>query len=189
LTVSRIYIKHQAFDSAYEEVENGKELQEIGFELPKTYHHDPIRLDRFKHYTHYLNWLNKLYSSTNDLINELENIYNDAKRANLCILSSRAKISNILSELEKISIDLYDLRNDILEFENCVLATHISGNDGYIAVISGQRKYIDSLETRIIDTCNQKIYEISSKRLSLAGIIIGLCAVIVATVSLYLNYK
>lgn len=189
MTVNRLYIKHQAFDSAYEEVKNETSFQDNGYELPKTYHHDPNKLDIFKHYTHYFSWLNKLYASTNDLINELEKIYNDAKNANLSILNFRNKaISNILSDLERISVDLRDLKNDILEFENCILATNIRGNHGYIAVISGQRKYIDSLEARIIETCNRKIYEISSVRVSVVGIIVGLCAVFVATVSLYLNY-
>jgi len=46
--------------------------------------------------------------------------------------------------------------------------------------LSDQIRYLVSLENKIVETCNRKLYEISSSRITYANLIVAAAALIVA---------
>lgn len=181
----RIYIKHQAFNTIYKELKENPEVGAADFDVPKKYHHAPAKLDIFTSYTGYIRWSNELYAASTRLISKLRNIYSESKKENSSWYNSRNSLNNILRELDKLKTDLEDLYDDIFEFQNCMLATGINEKHAEIEALSDQVRYLVSLENKIVETCNRKLYEISSSRMTIANVIIALSALLISVVSLY----
>lgn len=181
-----MYKKHDAFNSAYNEI-NVNLTNQDGFDAPKQYHHDPSKLDMFKHFRAYLIWAGKLYNSSHKLINKLINIYEQSSRASSSYktLNAERKLNLILRELDQLSPQLNDIREDIIEFQKCILATNISEKEAEIEALTDQLNQLSSLENRIIETCNRKLYEISSSRMSFYSLSIALIALVVSMISLF----
>lgn len=178
------YIKHQAFDIVHKELKVNSGRVD-GFDAPKKYHHDPTKLDVFKDFTHYVWWGNELHRASSILIDELTANYNKSTRArsSFFTINAERKINDILQEFYIYDLSLQNLREDILEFQICMLSTHISEKNAEIEALSEQLRYLLSLEDRIINTCNRKLYEISSSRMSFYSLIVAGAAIVVSLVS------
>jgi len=181
---NRVYIKHQAFDTAHEELKKNPEADAASFVAPQKYHHAPDKLDVFTNYKPYFIWSNELYASSVQLINLLRKIYDRSEKATSHWYESKKKLKGILEEFSQLKSDLEDLYDDISEFQNCMLATGIHEKQAQIQALSDQVQYLSTLENKIIETCNRKLYEISSSRITYANLFIALTALLVAVLSL-----
>lgn len=65
-----------------------------------------------------------------------------------------------------------------------MLATAINEKQAEIKTLSDQLQYLVSIKNRIIETCNRKLYEISSSRITHANILIAIVALIISIISL-----
>lgn len=178
----RIYNKHQAFNVVYKEIKDNSGTRVDGFDAPKLYHHDPSKLDVFKDFSHYIRWANELYSSTHKLFIQLREVCDKSTRAtsSYYMLNSERRLKNILKELDDFQVDMQSLREDIHEFQICMLATHISEKLTEIEALSDQLRQLSFMEDRIIETCNRKLFEISSSRMSFYSLLVSSVAVIVS---------
>jgi hypothetical protein len=73
---------------------------------------------------------------------------------------------------------------DAASFVACMLATGIHEKQAQIQALSDQVQYLSTLENKIIETCNRKLNEISSSRITYANLFIALTALLVAVLSL-----
>jgi hypothetical protein len=181
---NRAYIKHQAFDTAHEELKKNPEADAASFVAPKQYHHAPDKLDSFKDYRSYFIWSNELYASSVQLMNVLRKIYDRSEKTPSHWYESKKKLKGILEEFDRLDSDLEDLYDDISEFQNCILATGIFEKQAQIQALSDQVQSLSTLENKITETCNRKLYEISSSRSTYANLFIALTALLVAVLSL-----
>ena len=78
---SHTYIKHQAFDSAYNEIVKKSSKSDDGFVRPMKYHHAPKKLMNFTSYVGYFHWSNELYTASSKLTTILRGIYDKAEIA------------------------------------------------------------------------------------------------------------
>lgn len=179
------YAKHQAFNAVYKELTNEPNTGGADFDVPKKYHHAPKKLAVFSNYRGYIRWANELYDASSKLVIELKHIYNKSRKESSSWYNSKNSLNNILKELDKLESSLEDLYDDILEFQRCMLATGISEKQAEIEALSDHLRHLGSLETKIIETCNRKLYEITSSQMTLASIIVALSALFVSIVSLY----
>lgn len=184
-----IYNKHQAFNAAYEEIKGNSGSRVDGFDAPKRYHYDPSKLEIFKDFSHYIRWANELYGSINKLLIQLRVIYNKSTRAtsSYYVLNSERRLKNILKELDGFQIYIQYLREDIHEFQMCMLATHISEKLTEIEALSDQLRQLSFMEDRIIETCNRKLFEISSSRMSFYSLLVSSVAVILSLTAILRN--
>ncbi|HEY4695060.1 MAG TPA: hypothetical protein VIH52_03840 [Candidatus Nanoarchaeia archaeon] len=182
---SRIYIKHQAFNAAYEAIEGNSEARVDGFDAPKKYHHDPSKLDKFRDFSKYLVWASELYSASSKLTSQLRTLYDEARYASssFYVLNSEGTLKIILVKLDGFQLDLKDLHDDIAEFQACMLATHISEKQAEIEALSDELMYLSSLENRLADICNRKLYEISSSRMGFYSLFVSVIALSIALFS------
>ena len=74
-----------------------------------------------------------------------------------------------------------------MEFKKCILSTSINGRYETVDSLSEQLKYMETLETKIIQPCNRKLNEISSSRVIIIGLVISVSALFTSIVSLYLS--
>lgn len=183
----RIYNKYQAFNIAYKEIKDNSGTRADGFDAPKQYHHNPSKLAVFKDFSHYIKWANELFGSTNTLLIQLRAIYDKSARAtsSYYILNSETSYKNILKELDDFQVDMQYLREDIHEFQMCMLATHISEKLTEIEALSDQLRQLLFMEDRIIETCNRKLFEISSSRMSFYSLLVASVAVIVSFIAIF----
>jgi len=182
---NRIYTKHQAFNTAYAELKNNSKDLNDGFDRPKKYHHAPDKLDIFTSYKGYFYWSNDLYASSTLLIGLLRDIYDKSEKAKSSWSDKKNKLNSILEEFDQLRPDLEDLYDDISEFQNCMLATDINEKQAQIEALSDQVRYLATLENKIIETCNRKLYEISSSRITYANLFIAVVALLISALSLY----
>lgn len=178
------YKKYQAFETVYREIKN--ESKRInGFDAPKKYHHDPAKLDVFRDFSHYIRWSNELHDTSSKIISELSSIYKKSIKASSSFfqLNTETKINNLLEDFYSYDTSLRNLLNDIFEFQVCMLATHISEKQAEIEALSNQLNHILSLEDKITFTCNRKLYEISSFRISFYALIVSVVAIAVSLIS------
>jgi len=182
---NRIYTKHKAFNTVYKELQKDPQAGAADFDIPKKYHHAPNKLSLFTSYVGYIRWSNELYAASTQLMSVLKNTYDRSKKEKSAWHSNKKSLNDILEELDTLKIDLEDLYGDIFEFQNCMLATGINQKHAEMQALSDQIQYLVSLENKIIETCNRKLYEISSSRTTLASIVIALSALLVSIVSLY----
>lgn len=186
LKKNRIYTKHQSFNVVYEELKNKPNAEFAGFKAPQKYHHAPEQLDVFTDYRGYIKWSNELCSASSKLVSELKSIYNKAKKASSSSwYSCKDGLNTILKELDELESDLENLYDDIVEFQSCMLATVINEKHAETEALSNQVRHLDFLETNIVETCNRKLYEISSSRITFTGTFIAICALFVSIVSLF----
>ncbi len=89
---NRVYIKHQAFDTAHEELKKNPEADAASFVAPQKYHHAPDKLDVFTNYKPYFIWSNELYASSVQLINLLRKIYDRSEKATSHWYESKKKL-------------------------------------------------------------------------------------------------
>ncbi|MFH1610814.1 MAG: hypothetical protein ABIJ43_05940 [Candidatus Beckwithbacteria bacterium] len=181
---TRIYTKHQAFNIVYKELKKNPN-RAGGFEAPKKYHYAPKKLDIFTDFTHYTRWSNELHSYSTRLISSLRNLYGKSRDTSSLWYKNKNKLNSILKKFDLLKLDIEDLYDDIFEFQNCMLATHIGERNASINALSNQVWYLTTLENKIIETCNRKLYEISSSRLSYTNLFIALVALLVSLLSLY----
>lgn len=179
------YTKGQAFNKTYSKVKTRKEIPN-GYERAKSYHHDPKKLDIFKHYTNYQSWSGELYSSSTNLNNLLRTIYNKASQAS-SLWYKKNQLDYILDEYYELQPDLKDLYDDIAEFQKCFLATDIRGKSDEIILLSDQIKHLTTFERNIVETCNQKFSEISSTRLSITNLVIASIAIIISVLVFFIT--
>lgn len=182
---NRIYTKHQAFNTAHKELEKNSKDLNGGFDRPKKYHHAPDKLGAFTSYIGYFYWSNDLYASSTQLVGLLRKIYDKSEEAKSSWSDNKNKLNSILEEFDQLKLDLEDLYDDISEFQNCMLATDIQEKQAQIEALSDQVRYLVTLENKIIETCNRKLYEISSSRITYANLSIALVALLVSALSLY----
>ena len=180
---NRIYTKHQAFDIAYKVIKESSGNSGDGFDRPRKYHHSPEKLKDFTSYVGYFHWSNELYAASTNLIGLLRSIYDRAEDAKSAWYDSKNKLNNILDEYSQHKSSLSDLYDDISEFQNCMLATDINEKQAQIEALSDQVRHLGTLENKIIETCNRKLYEISSSRITYANLFIALVALFVSILS------
>ncbi len=178
----RIYNEHQAFSTVYKKIKNSSKTRVDGFDAPKQYHHSPSKLKVFRDFSHYIRWATELYSSASDLISELKVIYDKSTSAtsSYYILASERGVENILEELNNLQVDIQYLREDIHEFQVCMLATHISEKQAEIEPLSDHLRQLSFMEDRIIETCNRKLFEISSRRMSFYSLLVSSIAIVIS---------
>ena len=184
---NQIYLKHQAFEKTHKEIQDDSSKTRVdGFDAPKQYHHDPSKLEIFKDFSHYIKWANELYSSGIKIIGKLELIYDESTKATSSYykLNSERKIEDILKKLGSFQADTGNLREDIREFQICMLATHISEKGVEIEALSDQVRQLSFMEDRIIDTCNRKLFEISSSRMSFYSLLVSTMALGVSFIAI-----
>lgn len=182
---NRIYTKYQAFDVAHKVIKENSKSSEDGFDRPKKYHHAPEKLKDFSSYIGYFHWSNELYAASTTLIGLLRGIYDRAEEAKSAWYDSKNNLNNILDEYDQLKSSLNDLYDDISEFQNCILATDIHEKQAQIEALSDQVRYLGTLENKIIETCNRKLYEISSSRITYANLSIALVALFVSVLSVF----
>ena len=183
---NKIYKRHQAFNKVYLEIKIDHKMDMDGFETPKQYHHDPSKLDVFKNFTHYISWANELFASGKELIKHLKIIYDTSSRASSSFyeLNSEKYLKDILSDLDDCALDLESFRDDIHEFQLCLLATHISEKGTEIQALSEHLDHLSFMELKIIETCNRKMFEISSSRMAFYSSLISFIAVVLSLFAL-----
>ena len=175
-----LYSKHEAFNKVYKELSEDPQAGAADFDIPRRYHHDPNKLKLFTSYVGYVRWSNELYASSTKLLNMLRNTYEKSKKEGSAWHCNKKNLNYILGELDTIKIDLEDLYDDIFEFQNCMLATGINEKHAEMEALSNQIQYLTTLENKNFETCNRKIYEISSSRITLANLTVALAALILA---------
>lgn len=183
----RIYSKHQAFNAAYKKIKGNLGTRVDGFDAPKQYHHNPSKLEVFKDFSHYIRWANELYGSANVLISKLRAVYVSLTRAtsSYYILDSERRLKDILKEFDDFQVDIQYLREDIHEFQMCMLATHISEKQAEMEALSDQSRQLLFMEDRIVETCNRKLFEISSSRMSFYSLLVSSVAVILSFTAIF----
>lgn len=179
----QIYIKHQASDTAYNEVVKRNKQNDNGFIRPKKYHHNPAKLKKFTSYVGYLHWSGELFSASAKISLLLRRIYDNAKRAKSSWHENKNELNSILNEYESLKPSLNDLYDDIVEFQNCMLATDISEKQAEIETLSDRVKHLATLEIQIIEICNRKLYEISASRVTITNTLIAIAALFVSLLS------
>lgn len=177
---NRIYTKHQAFNTVYKELKKNPEAGAADFDTPKKYHHAPDKLSLFTSYVGYIRWSNELYAASTQLMSVLRNTYDRSIKENSVWHSNKKNLNGVLGKLDALKRDLEDLYDDIFEFQNCMLATGINEKHAEMEALSDQIQYLVSLENKIVETCNRKLYEISSSRITYANLIVAAAALIVA---------
>lgn len=183
MTNNYTYTKHKAFNLAYTEILNGDKNPNDGFVRPKKYHHAPEKLSDFTSYIGYFYWSNELYTASSELIILLRNIYDRAEAATSSWHNSKNNLNRVLEDYNQLKLSLNDLYDDISEFQNCMLATDISEKQAQIEALSDQVRLLGTLENKIVETCNRKLYEISSSRVTVANLTIALVALFVSILS------
>lgn len=178
-----IYIKHQAFETAHKLIKDKSKSADNGFDRPQKYHHDPEKLKDFTSYIGYFHWSNELYAASATLIGLLRKIYDKAEDAKSNWHNNKADLNKILDDFGQLKSDLSDLYDDISEFQNCMLATDIQEKQAQIEALSDQVRQLGTLENKIIEICNRKLYEISSSRITYANLLIALVALVVSVLS------
>ena len=181
----RIYIKHQAFNTAYIKIVKNSSNSDDGFVRPMKYHHAPEKLKKFTSYVQYFHWSNELYVASSKLITILREIYDKAEIAKSAWYNSRDGLHTRLSEYKQFKISLSDLYDDISEFQNCMLATDISEKQAQIEALSDQVRLLGTLENKIIETCNGKLHEINSSRITVTNLSIALIALFISILSVF----
>lgn len=177
---NRIYSKHEAFDKVYKELRDNPKAGAADFDIPKKYHYAPEKLSLFTSYVGYIRWSNELYAASTKMIGELRNTYDISIKENSAWHSNKRGLNSILRKLENLKIDLEDLYDDVFEFQNCMLATGINEKHAEMEALSDQVRYLVSLENMVVETCNRKLYEISSSRITYANLLLASAALIVA---------
>jgi len=180
LKKNRIYTKHKAFNLVYEELQKDPQAGAADFDVPKKYHHAPDKLSLFTSYVGYIRWSNELYAASTKLMGLLKNTYDRSRKESSSWYNNKNNLNNILEELDVLKTDIEDLYDDIFEFQNCMLATGISEKYAEMVALSDQIRYLVSLENKIVETCNRKLYEISSSRITYANLFVASAALIVA---------
>ncbi len=180
-----LYKKHQAFDIVHKQIKNNSKTVTEGFDAPKKYHHDPDKLEGFTNFKAYIQWANELHSSSTQLISLLRDLFNKSKKAPSSWYENKKHLNNILEEYDELRLNLENLYDDIFEFQNCMLATSINQKHAEIQALSDQVRYLTTLENKIIETCNQKLYEIGSSRITYANLFVALVALLISLFSLY----
>lgn len=185
----RVYTKHQAFDTTYEIIKSKPQIDLSGYEAAAQYHHDPDKLKQaeFKHYSAYFKWSIELYNASSRLSSKLRVIYDLSTHASssFYLLNTEKRVNDIFVQLNQYQLDLGELREDIREFQMCILATDIAEKQTQIQILSDQLIYLSSLEDSIVNICNRKLYEISSSRMSFYSLFISSMALFVALISIY----
>lgn len=183
MRINQIYTKHKAFNAAHKETSDKNKKSSDGFERPKKYHHAPEKLSDFTSYVGYFHWSNELYASSLELTAILRGIYDNAEAATSSWRESKNNLNRILHDYNQLKLSLNDLYDDISEFQNCMLATDISEKQAQIEALSDQVRLLGTLETKIVETCNRKLYEISSSRVNVANLSIALVALFVSVIT------
>lgn len=176
----RVYLKNEAFNKVYEELQKNPNADAANFDSPKRYHPEPEKLNLFKSYIGYARWSNELYAASVKLLDILREIYNRSKKEKASWYSNKKGLNKILEEVDLIKIDLDCLYNDIYIFQKCMLATGIDQKGDEIEALSDQIRNLTGTENLIFEICNRKIYEISSTRMTLANFLVALAAIILA---------
>ena len=176
---NRVYTKHKAFNRVYKELKKNPKAGAAGFDAPKKYHHAPNKLSLFTSFVGYTRWSNELYAASTQLISILRNTYGKSEKESSAWHSNKKSLNSILGELDTLKTDLENLYDDIFEFQNCMLATRINQKHAEMEALSDQIRYLVSLENKIIETCNRKLYEISSSRITYANLLVASVALIV----------
>lgn len=179
----QIYTKHHAFNTTYKELRNKSNEFEDGFIRPKKYHHAPHKLKYFKSYIGYFHWANELYIASTVLITSLRKIYDRSEASQSVWYTNKNKLTEILADYKQLKLSLNSIYDDISEFQNCLLATDISEKQAQIEALSDQVKLLGTLETKITETTNRKLYEISASRVTAANILISVAALFVSLLS------
>ena len=180
-----LYTKHQAFDIVYKQIKKHPKAMTDGFDSPKKYHHAPDKLEVFTNFKAYVCWANELHAFSTQLISLLRDLYNKSKTSTSSWNANKKHLNNILNEYDELKSDLENLYDDIFEFQNCMLATSINQKHAEIEALSDQTRYLTALENNIVDTCNRKLYEISSSRFTFANMFIAIVALLISLFSLY----
>ena len=180
-----IYTKHLAFETAHGVIREGSKKLENGFDRPKKYHHASEKLKDFTSYVGYFHWSNELYAVSSELIGLLRETYDKAETAKSAWYENKSILNSILDEYDQIKSSLSDIYDDISEFQNCMLATDIHEKQAQIEALSDQVRHLGTLENKIIESCNRKLYEISSSRITYANLFIALVALFVSILSVF----
>ena len=184
-----IYIKHEPFNKVYKEIMSESEFDSASFSAAKSYHHNPEKLEVFDHYTKYVKWFNELYKHSQMIIKEMTNLYDKSKLLNSSWFSSKKKAKNVITKVYALEKSIKDFIDDVMEFQRCVLATGIRDNFGYSSTLTHQIRSIEYLKNSINLTCNTKITEISSSRITIIGLLISISALATSFISLYITTK
>lgn len=179
-TINHIYKKHNAFNKVYEEIKANPQTGAADFDTPKKYHHAPDKLNLFTSYIGYVRWSNELYAASTQIMSILRGIYDKSIKEDSAWHSNKKSLNDILGELDGLKKDLEDLYDDIFEFQNCMLATGINEKHAEMEALSDQMRHLVSLEDKIVETCNRKLYEISSSRITYGNLVVAAAALIVA---------
>lgn len=178
----RIYICHQAFNIAYEEIRDNDEPV-----TASKYHHAPDRLEKLSSYVGYGRWFNELYDVGQKLISLLENINVNINNRKPKWYNGKKQINNIFDDLLEFDNDIRDFKADVSEFQLCILATMVSNSHDYAEALYDQTRYLDIIQAKIMTTGKRKISEINNTRIQLLGLMLSITAIGVSVFSIYLS--
>lgn len=176
----RVYQSHQAFNRAFQEIQGGTEKPQ-GYEFARRYHHAPDKL--FARFEGYQIWASELYKDGQALVKMLFDLSSRMYDENPRWWQSTKKLKAILDELGDLEADIMDFRADVAECQRCWLASDIFEKVGYIESLSDLVNQLDSLQYRTITGANAKIAQVNSIRLTYAGLLLSVVAVLIAVVS------
>jgi|LSQX01.1.fsa_nt_gb hypothetical protein len=179
--MSRIYKRDQALNKALEALKEDAAHSKTGYELAKSYHPLIVESGRFGTYGDYLVWAVELFKDGQVVVDRLRQL---RSRLNInAVFRNRGKIGEVLVELEKINVDLEDLKRDVADFQNCMLATNIHENHQYIMVLQGTVEQVNLLENQIIGIANTKLNEINANSLNVTNLVLSVVVVVLTIIT------
>jgi hypothetical protein len=137
-----------------------------------------------KYYVPYAIWFNELFVAGQNLISKYQDINRNANNQKESWFTSKKGLNNILLELANYDNDLIDFRNDVTEYQRCVLATDVYQKIGYADTLSDQLRFIDVIESKAIATVDRKLSNIDNTRMQGIGLIISIGAFITSYLAL-----
>jgi len=188
MTNNRLYNRHQAFNkiSTYDSKILKGEKEYDPYENALRYHHDSDKMKEIghKYYVPYAIWFNELFVAGQNLISKYQDINRNANNQKESWFTSKKGLNNILLELANYDNDLIDFRNDVTEYQRCVLATDVYQKIGYADTLSDQLRFIDVIESKAIATVDRKLSNIDNTRMQGIGLIISIGAFITSYLAL-----
>lgn len=188
MTNNRLYNRHQAFNklSTYDSGVLKGEKEYDPYENALRYHHDSDKMKEIghKHSVTYIIWFNELFDIGQDLISKYQDINRNANNQKGNLFTGKIGLNNILLELANYDNDLIDFRNDVAEYQRCVLAADVYQKIGYSDALSDQLRFLDVIESKAIATVDRKLSNIDNTRMQGIGLIISIGAFITSYLAL-----
>ncbi|WP_281998921.1 hypothetical protein [Priestia flexa] len=188
MTNNQLYRRHQAFDkiTTYDSEILKGEKEYDPYENALQYHHDSDKMKEIghKYYVPYAIWFNELFVVGQNFIAKYQDINRDANSQKESWFIRKTELKNILLELANYDSDLIDFRNDVTEYQRCVLASDVHQKIGYAETLSDQLRFIDAIESKIIATVDRKLSNIDNTRMQGIGLVISVAAFITSYLAL-----